>query len=67
MVVDAKETNKDRIPLSNYSEEFPNSGKGSRIISKLDKAEPIELNLVELDKAILSAEKEKEATYTAKS
>ncbi|MEQ7217510.1 5'-nucleotidase C-terminal domain-containing protein [Vagococcus fluvialis] len=67
VVVDAKETNKDRIPLSNYSEEFPNSGKGSRIISKLDKAEPIELNLVELDKAILSAEKEKEATYTAKS
>ncbi|MDR2279202.1 MAG: FIVAR domain-containing protein, partial [Vagococcus sp.] len=67
IVVDSKATKNEKIPLSNYKEELPNGGKGTRIISKLDKEVPIELNLVELDKAILSADKEKEATYTAKS
>lgn len=64
IIVDAKATKAAKIPLSNYKEELPDGGKGTRIISKLDKEVPIELNFVELDKAIVSAEKAKEADYT---
>jgi uncharacterized protein YchJ len=64
IIVDAKATRAAKIPLSNYKEELPDGGKGTRIISKLDKEVPIELNFVELDKAIVLAEKAKEADYT---
>lgn len=64
IIVDAKATRAAKIPLSNYKEELPNGGKGTRIISKLDKEVPIELNFVELDKAIVLAEKAKEVDYT---
>ncbi|KAA7604201.1 multifunctional 2',3'-cyclic-nucleotide 2'-phosphodiesterase/5'-nucleotidase/3'-nucleotidase, partial [Salmonella enterica subsp. enterica serovar Lubbock] len=64
IVVDSKTTRAAKIPLSNYKEELPDGGKGTRIISKLDKEVSIELNFVELDKAIVSAEKAKEADYT---
>ncbi|MFW7395087.1 5'-nucleotidase C-terminal domain-containing protein, partial [Vagococcus fluvialis] len=67
IVVDEKVTREVKIPLSNYKEELPAGGKGTRIISKVDKEAPVTLNLVELDKAIVSAEKEKEADYTAAS
>ncbi|WP_270313139.1 5'-nucleotidase C-terminal domain-containing protein [Vagococcus fluvialis] len=67
IVVDSKTTRAAKIPLSNYKEELPDGGKGTRIISKLDKEVSIELNFVELDKAIVSAEKAKEADYTAAS
>lgn len=67
VVVDALKAKDDKIPLSNYQEEFPNEGRGSRIISKEYEAPAVEFNLANLDKAIKDAETQKETDYTTSS
>ena len=64
VVVDEPMVKENKIPLSNYKEEFPEAGKGSRIISKLDKAEPVVLDTTKLDEAIKEAGSKKESDYT---